>query len=260
MVRQADALQYELGEGPCLTARAAEETVIVVDVRTDPRWPEWSAAVEALPVRSVVSTALVSGKECIGALKVYAAMPAAYDEATARMLKLFAGPAATQLSHIQTSEAPHRISDNLQSALYSRDVINRASGILMERQGMDHEDAIQVLMGQARDTGDPLQKVAADLIAGSEYEAEAYLQGLLSLPALQRDSVRRRYFLSAGRTPVRLFSRSQCWRWFWVRARCGQHRPGVRFSSPGSAPSRHSSLTSSSTKPEGLVHPPCQSL
>lgn len=62
IVERVDALQYELGQGPCLTAWAAEETVLVDDVRADPRWPDWSAAVEALPVRSVVSTVLVSGR------------------------------------------------------------------------------------------------------------------------------------------------------------------------------------------------------
>jgi hypothetical protein len=48
VVEQADALQYELGEGPCLTAWAAEETVLIDDVRTDPRWPEWAAAVAGM--------------------------------------------------------------------------------------------------------------------------------------------------------------------------------------------------------------------
>ena len=67
IVKQADALQYELGL-PCLIAWAAEETVLVNDVRTDPRW-QWSAAVAALPIRSVVSAPLISPKECIGALK-----------------------------------------------------------------------------------------------------------------------------------------------------------------------------------------------
>jgi hypothetical protein len=73
IVKQADALQYELGL-PCLIAWAAEETVLVNDVRTDPRW-QWSAAVAALPIRSVVSAPLISAKECIGALKIYARFP-----------------------------------------------------------------------------------------------------------------------------------------------------------------------------------------
>lgn len=167
VVEQADALQYKLGQGPCLTAWAAEETVFVDDVSSDPRWPEWSAAVASLPVRSVVSTALISGKECIGALKVYAALPSAYDPDIGRLLELFAAPAATLLSHIQTSEAPHRISAGLQAALHSRDVVNRACGILMERHRLDHEQALQALMRQARDANVPLRQLSSALVAGT---------------------------------------------------------------------------------------------
>jgi len=167
LVEQADALQYELRQGPCLSAWAAEETVLVDDVSSDPRWPEWSAAVASLPVRSVVSTALISGKECIGALKVYAALPSVYDPGAGRLLELFAAPTATLLSHIQTSEAPHRISAGLQAALHSRDTVNRACGILMERHGITHEQALQQLMRQARKNGNTLPQVSAEMIAGT---------------------------------------------------------------------------------------------
>ncbi|MDQ0632470.1 GAF domain-containing protein [Arthrobacter pascens] len=167
IVERADALQYELGQGPCLTAWAAEETVVVDDVLTDPRWPEWSAAVSSLPIRSVISTPLITGKESLGALKVYAALPSAYEPGAGRRLELFAGPAATLLSHIQSSEVPRRISESLQSALYSRDVVNRACGVLMERQSLNHDDALQELIREARDTGRPLRQVSADVIAGT---------------------------------------------------------------------------------------------
>lgn len=167
VVERADALQYELGQGPCLTAWAAEETMLVDDVQADPRWPEWSAAVADLPVRSVVSTPLIAEKECIGALKIYAAFPGGYDPATGRLLELFAGPAATLLSHIQSSEAPRRISEVLQAALHSRDTVNRACGVLMERHGLTGEEALQRLMRRARTRGKTLKQVSADLIAGT---------------------------------------------------------------------------------------------
>ncbi len=39
IVRRADALQYDLGQGPCLTAWATQQSVLVHDVARDPRWP-----------------------------------------------------------------------------------------------------------------------------------------------------------------------------------------------------------------------------
>ncbi|AUI51816.1 GAF and ANTAR domain-containing protein [Arthrobacter crystallopoietes] len=167
VVEEADALQYQLGQGPCLTAWAAEETVIIQDVATEPRWPQWSAAVASLPIRSVISTALISQNECIGALKVYAALPSAYTDATARMLERFAAPAATLLAHVQASELPHRISRSLQTSLHSRDLVNRACGVLMERHGIGDDEALQALMLQAREARVPLQQFSASLVAGT---------------------------------------------------------------------------------------------
>lgn len=141
--------------------------MFVDDARSDPRWPQWSAAVSSLPVRSVVSSPLLAGKECIGALKIYAALPFSYDPGTAHLLQLFAAPAATLLAHIQTSEAPHRISEGLQTALHSRDIINRACGILMERHHIGHEDALQHLMLRAGERNTNLHQISAELTAGT---------------------------------------------------------------------------------------------
>ena len=167
VVEQADALQYGLSQGPCLAAWAAEKSIIVDDVQTDQRWPEWAAAMRSLPVRSVVSSPLIADKECIGALKIYAAAPSAYDPGTARMLELFAAPAATLLANIQTKEAPARMSQVLQESLHRRDLINRACGILMERHGLTHEQAVRKLMRQARETKTTLEQLSAELIAGT---------------------------------------------------------------------------------------------
>jgi GAF domain-containing protein len=166
VVEQADALQYDLGEGPCLTAWAAEESILVEDVRTDDRWPRWSAAVQSLPIRSVVSTPLVADGETLGALKVYAALPAAFTPATTRLLELFAAPSATLLGHIQSSEVPLRISENLQAALEKRDLVNRACGILMQRHGIGHEQALSELMDRARRSHTTLAQAGIELIAG----------------------------------------------------------------------------------------------
>lgn len=165
VVEETDALQYELGEGPCLTAWAAEESILVEDVRTDDRWPRWSAAVQGLPIRSVVSAALVADKESVGALKVYAALPSAYTPATVRLLEQFAAPAATLLSHIQASELPQHISDDLHAALESRDMVNRACGILMQRHGVGHERALEELMRRARRRRMSLAEASRQVIA-----------------------------------------------------------------------------------------------
>lgn len=167
IVSQADAIQYECGEGPCLTAWAAEEPVLVRDLEGESRWPEWRKVVRGLPIASVVSAPLIAGRESLGALKLYAAAPGVYDASSAALLQLFAAPAATLLAHIQASEAPHRMTEGLQASLYTRDLVNRACGVLMERSGLTHEAALQQLMKFARSENTALQHVSERVLAGT---------------------------------------------------------------------------------------------
>ncbi|MBT2519607.1 GAF and ANTAR domain-containing protein [Arthrobacter sp. ISL-28] len=164
IVEQADVVQYELGEGPCLTAWASDETVVVEDVASDGRWPLWSQAVASLPVRSVVSTPLRTETGSLGALKIYAAVPSVYDAGTGLLLEKFAMPAATLLANIQGRETPQRISEALIAALAGRDSINRACGVLMERENLGAEEAMQELLRLARTQKSPLHQLSADLV------------------------------------------------------------------------------------------------
>lgn len=166
IVERADALQYQLGQGPCLTAWATQESVLVHDVAADPRWPDWSAAVRDLSIRSVVSAPLIADGQGIGAMKIYAAGPGVFEDSTAALMELFATPAATLLSHIQAAEIPERISEGLQAALYSRDMINRACGVLMERHTLTQDQALQLLMRETRATHSTLREVSAAILTG----------------------------------------------------------------------------------------------
>jgi putative methionine-R-sulfoxide reductase with GAF domain len=169
-VGHADAAQYELGEGPCVTAWTGNTTVIADDAVADARWPLWGQAITALPVRSLVSTPLVISDAPIGTLKIYAALPGAYSAQTGRLLEKFAVPAAILLSNIQGPETPRRMSGPLKGALIGRDTANRACGILMERHGLTAEEAFQQLLRLARTSSTPLSEICADIVGGSRRE------------------------------------------------------------------------------------------
>lgn len=61
VVEQADGLQYELGEGPCLSAWGQRATFRTEDLRHETRWPRWSKGVQPLGLRASLSTAIVTG-------------------------------------------------------------------------------------------------------------------------------------------------------------------------------------------------------
>lgn len=167
VVLEADAFQYELGEGPCLTAWAGGRTVVVHDAATDDRWPLWSRAVGGLCIRSVISSPLISGTKRLGALKIYSLRPAAFDAATARALEKFTVPAATLLDSSHGSEIPHRFTEALSTALASRDTANRAQGVLMQRHGISQDRALHELVRLARTSGQPVDSISSEILSGT---------------------------------------------------------------------------------------------
>src|SRR3954453_11537240 len=99
LVEQADALQYEFDEGPCLTAWRTRQLVRIDDTATDSRWPSWNSAAARAGVRAVLSVALVVDDESIGAIKVYSDQPANYGEDDERVMSPFAAQAAILLAN-----------------------------------------------------------------------------------------------------------------------------------------------------------------
>lgn len=154
VVAEADGLQYALNEGPCLDAWTLGRTVVSRDIAAGDRWPRWSRAVsDGMGLRSVLSVPLAVDGTSPGALKVYALRPGAFGKESAELLELLGGAAATVLTSVQASDAPHRIGEALRRSLDSRDTVARACGALMQRHGIDQDAAMRMLLGRARTSG-----------------------------------------------------------------------------------------------------------
>lgn len=164
LVEQADAAQYETGEGPCLTAWERYATVRTTDLRREERWPRWRRSVQGTGVRSAVSTALVAGDTAVGTIKIYSQRAGAYDDASEHLLRMFAAQAATLVAHARTAEDARRLSEELRAAVRSRDLVATARGILMEREHLNEPDALALLVALARREHRDLQEVALGLV------------------------------------------------------------------------------------------------
>jgi len=63
VVRRANQLQYEFGEGPCLDTLRDEETLVSTDLAADHRWPRWAPKVHHdLGAGSMISLLLYTRK------------------------------------------------------------------------------------------------------------------------------------------------------------------------------------------------------
>ena len=162
-VLNADTLQYDLGEGPCLSAWATGSPAYLPDTHTDEHWTHWSLAAAANGIRSCLSVPLLTSPAGIGAMKIYSTVPDAFTAQDRQLLVNLARSAAVLLGHIQAPDTPQRISDAVKNTLTERDTVSTARGILMERLDLDQHAAMHHLSRLAQDAGMTIGAMAATI-------------------------------------------------------------------------------------------------
>jgi GAF domain-containing protein len=170
LVARADELQYQLGEGPCLTACEQDVLVRIDDLEQDLRWPRWRAEVLPLGLRSSLSAPLDAQGPTSGALKVYGDHPEAFDQAGENLLTRFAEQAAILLANVTALDQAERLSESLQRALRTRNLVALATGVLMERHHLTEESAFLRLVGISRRQQRDLADGAATVVSSTSPE------------------------------------------------------------------------------------------
>ncbi|UGT61599.1 GAF and ANTAR domain-containing protein [Nocardia asteroides] len=167
VVRRADAIQYELGSGPCLTAWADRVVIRIDDLTTDERWPVWSRSAAELGLRSSLSAPLVTGSSALGAIKIYATEPFAYGPREEHIATMFAAQAAMLLAHRAAATNAERVSAYVADSLRSRELVALAKGIVMARDGVDEQAAFLILANSAQRQRMTVLQVAERLAAST---------------------------------------------------------------------------------------------
>jgi len=155
--RSCDDWQYELGEGPCLSALAEDETYLIEDVASDPRWPRWGPRAAEAGAGSILSIRLADDESALGALNLYSRRPHGWDSDSVDLALVFASHAATAVSNTQ-------LVSGLQTALQSRHLIGVAQGILMAQYDMGLETSFEVLRRYSSHTNVKLRDVAQRVV------------------------------------------------------------------------------------------------
>ncbi|WP_327632921.1 GAF and ANTAR domain-containing protein [Kribbella sp. NBC_00482] len=155
---EADALQYQLGEGPCLEAALDEPVVLSEDLGRDARWPSYGPAAAKAGLGSQVAFQFVAQHGHVrGALNLYSEQTRALDAATMQIGALFATQVAITMGWVRHEE-------DVQAALYTREQIGMAIGILMERYRLTREGAFNFLVRTSQTGNVKLREVAAAVI------------------------------------------------------------------------------------------------
>lgn len=155
--RVVDAIQTEVGQGPCLDAVRLATTVLVSDMATETRWPSFSHRAALAGAAAMLSFHLYVEGESLGALNLFARSAGAFTPESEHIGVLFASHAAIAFASAQKLA-------RVQVRGASQLVIGQAEGILMERHKVTSDVAFGMLVrtSQARNT--KLAQVADQLV------------------------------------------------------------------------------------------------
>jgi GAF domain-containing protein len=156
-----DALQSEMGQGPCLEAAYDERVVRVPDLANDKRWPGFAQAAYNLGARSMLSIQLFVEGDKLGALNLYGQDVNVLDDESEQIALLVAAHAAIAFSDAKEIA-------QLTQALDTRDLIGQAKGILMERFKITPQQAFLVLTKASSESNMKLREVAEHLASSGE--------------------------------------------------------------------------------------------
>jgi putative methionine-R-sulfoxide reductase with GAF domain len=146
LVREIEAMECEIGEGPCIDAITQSPTFESPDLRDQLAvWPTFAARAVDVGIRSMLAFRLFAAQDTLGALDLYAHLPGAFDEADRAFGTVFAAHAALALAGAQLHEHDLANADGLRTALEARDVIGQAKGILMATHNIDSDAAFDLL-------------------------------------------------------------------------------------------------------------------
>ena len=164
-----DESQYGRGYGPCLHAAGSGELVEVADARIETRWRDYMERAVEHGALSSLSVPLPINEGIAGAINVYARKPHAFDEDSRSVATRFAAYAAVVAANMYAYEEARDLIEHLERRVESRAVIERATGILMERYELTADQSLQALTRAARRTDTKVRDIADTLVRTGEF-------------------------------------------------------------------------------------------
>jgi GAF domain-containing protein len=127
--------------------------VRMTDSEDDGGWDVLSA----LGLRSALSLRLRADRRRLTVLTAYARKPGAFDEDATRIGRLFT-------THVSIALESATVREQLTEAMHTRDLIGQATGILMERQGIDAAAAFESLVRASQRENVKLRDLARRIV------------------------------------------------------------------------------------------------
>jgi hypothetical protein len=162
LVRRVDAIQYEVGHGPCVDALIQGTAFQARNLRTDTRWPEFGPrAVEQTGIVSMFSLRLYLEYDVrtIAGLNLYNRHADAFQDVDRTIALLLATHGALALG----MATAHAKAVHLEHALKTSRDIGIAMGIVMDRHKVTRDAAFDLLRIASQHTHRKLAELAGQV-------------------------------------------------------------------------------------------------
>jgi GAF domain-containing protein len=173
-----DEIQYDFGDGPCMTASREQVTVHITDVEHYERWPQYLRTVRSQGVRSILAIPFPLEGETRAALNLYSHRPRRFEGRVLALAEDFVSQTsmalrlAVRFAHYSDAAA------NLKATLETRTVIDVAVGVIMAQNRCSQEEAFALLKAASSTRNIKLRTVATTIVeslgqgpAKTHYEA-----------------------------------------------------------------------------------------
>jgi transcriptional regulator with GAF, ATPase, and Fis domain len=173
--RLVELTQLQTHEGPCLDAFTTGRPVQEPDLRTaGGRWPRFVAAAVGGGYLSVQAVPMRLRDTVIGAVNLFSKSTGTLDADTVTLGQALADAATIGIVHQRALARQEIVTEQLQTALNSRVLIEQAKGFLTHSLSVDVDEAFAILRSYARANNRRLTEVADDIV-----------QGRLTIPGLR---------------------------------------------------------------------------
>ena len=178
-----ETLAVQADDGPCIECVRSGRPVLSTDLHRDAdRWPRFTAAADAAGFRAAQAIPMRLRRQVIGALTLFNTEPVPEDPDRTALAQALADIATIGLLQHRAIDRGDILTEQLQTALNSRVIIEQAKGALSVRSGdPDMEHAFSALRGYARAHNRRLADLSRDVADGT-----ADVQAIIAYAARSR--------------------------------------------------------------------------
>jgi transcriptional regulator with GAF, ATPase, and Fis domain len=166
--RVLELFELQSSQGPCMDCFTSGQPLVNVDVaQLADRWPLFVQAASAGGYRSAHALPLRLRGQVIGAMNLFCISETPLSPDDVALGQGMADIATISLLQQRRALEHDVLTEQLQSALNTRIVIEQAKGVLSERAGIPLGTAFSLMRARARSTQQPLTAVAYAVLDGT---------------------------------------------------------------------------------------------